>query len=370
MRPHPWEDPSALASGRLPAHAAVVPFSSRDEATAAAVTGRLGVDHERSSGRIDLTGSWLFRLVDSPLRVPRGATSEPLADADEVQVPHLWQFDGYGRLQYTDEGYPFPIEPPLVPSRNPTGIYQKRFEIDRLDRDERRVLRFDGIESYAEIHVNGVRQGFTKGSRLSAEFDVTDDLVEGENLLVVIVCQFSDGTYIEDQDMWWASGIFREVMLLTRPVQRIEDFSVSTVMAGGPETAELSLEISLSTPCPGLAVTWCVLDPEAPLESRVVATATTPCGDGERLRITQRIQDVQWWNPEAPRLYALLLDLHPVGSPADDSAETIAHPLGFRDVRINGGRLLVNGRYVVMHGVNRHDHDPDRGRAVSVETME
>lgn len=370
MRQNPWENPSVLASGRLPASAYIIPFPSRAEALAAAATGRLGIDRERSAGCLDLSGAWRFRLFDNPLRVPGRARSELLAEADEVQVPHLWQFDGYGALQYTDEGYPFPVDPPYVPADNPTGLYQKIVTIDHLTADARRILRFDGVESYAEIHVNGQFQGFTKGSRLSAEFDITDALVEGENLLVVIVCQFSDGTYIEDQDMWWASGIFRPVTLLTRPVSRISDFCVRTEMDPESGAADFSLEATLTAPDDHHAVTWNILDVDDPSGPHVIARGTEPCRGEEIVRVERLIEGVSWWNPEAPRLYALLLDLHPEGAGPEASAETIAHPLGFRDVRIEDGHLLVNRRYVVMHGVNRHDHDPDRGRAVSVELME
>ena len=133
---------------------------------------------------------------------------------DHVEVPHLWQVDGYGNLAYTDEGFPFPVDQPFVPSDDPTGVYQRIVNLPAVPAGAREIIRFDGIESYGELYVNGKFIGMTKGSRLSAEFDVTDALVEGDNLFAVKVLQYSDGSYIEDQDMWWASGIFAMCTLL------------------------------------------------------------------------------------------------------------------------------------------------------------
>ncbi|WP_167202871.1 glycoside hydrolase family 2 TIM barrel-domain containing protein [Actinomyces respiraculi] len=359
---HHWENQADLSWGRLPAHAHVIPYPSHAEALEAAAAPGLGIDRHRTSGYLDLTGAWHFRLYSARQRVPQDLTRRLGAGLDTVTVPHMWQFDGYGRLQYTDEGYPFPVDPPYVPTENPTGLYQRTIHLESVDDARVRVLRFEGVESYFEVYVNGVYQGFSKGSRLTAEFDVTDALVPGDNLLVVIVCQYSDATYIEDQDMWWACGIFRDVALLDRPATHLRDFHLTTIMRPDRSTADLTVDVELSTCAPGTAVRCEVLDPA---DGTVLLARTLGTQDG-RARLDEALTGITWWNPEAPRLYALVLSV----IDADDSVtEAIAHPLGFRDVRIENGRLLLNRRYLKMHGVNRHDHDPDRGRAIPIDLV-
>jgi len=232
MQPNDWETPELTGRNRLPARAYF--FGYPDPATARSH------DRRHSRGFVDLRGPWRFRLFDSPHRVPEDVCAARHPDWDEVSVPHMWQFDGYGTLQYTDEGFPFPVEPPQVPADTPTGVYERTVTLTAPAAGERAIIRFDGVESYAEVYLNASFVGMTKGSRLSAEFDVSDALRDGENTFTVKVLQFSDATYLEDQDMWWASGIFRDVYLVTRPVAHLEDFVVRTHRLG-PAQAEVTL---------------------------------------------------------------------------------------------------------------------------------
>lgn len=368
MRPHnPWEDQEALSDGRLPAHAHFIPYATLDEAQSAAKRRVLGIDRERSCGYRNLTGTWGFALFDSPKRVPDTLFSTYDPSLDQVEVPHLWQMDGYGTLQYTDEAYPFPVDPPYVPSKNPTGVYQRLISLEEIDPDLHYILRFEGVESYCEVFVNGHKIGFSKGSRLTAEFDISEALKTGDNLLSVLVCQFSDGTYIEDQDMWWASGIFREVCVLERPRQRIDDFFVTTSMKDEQSTAELSLNCSISLSDSDMCLSCSILDIDSGGVS--IFDQTMKVTQDGNVSFTTQIEGIRWWNPERPSIYALILALHPADSGIAQAKEIIAHPLGFRDIRIEDGKLLLNGRYFTMHGVNRHDHDPERGRAIDVHTI-
>lgn len=367
-----WEDQSRPGEGRLPAHAHLVPFSSWNEARAAALRPGLGVDRARDEGYRDLDGAWSFGLFSGRDRVPDALLASVSDALDEVQVPHMWQMDGYGALHYTDEGFPFPVDPPKVPSKNPTGVYQKVIRLDDLDESRDYLLRFEGVESYAEVYVNARFLGFTKGSRLVAEFDATGALVVGDNLVVVVVLQFSDGTYIEDQDMWWASGIFRSVALLDRPKLRIEDF-YARVTDGRDESAERSdtasmrVEAWVANPARGIAVTCRILDPRR--EGELLVERTVPVDESGRAVVDFDVEGIQWWNPESPRLYALLIGVHGEDRGIEEAEEVIAHPWGFRRVEIVDGRMLLNGSYFTMHGVNRHDHDPERGRAIRIETV-
>ena len=340
-----WENPGLPHRNRLPARAHFFGYPSVEAAATR--------DRARSTGFIDLTGSWSFRLFDSPGRVHADDLAAPHPEWDEVRVPHLWQMDGYGRPQYTDEGYPFPVRPPLVPSANPTGVYQRELARPALAPGERAILRMDGVDSYAEIYVNGGLAGMTKGSRLSAEFDLTEHLTRETNLLAVKVLQYCDGTYVEDQDMWWASGIFRDVYLITRPAVRLEDFRTRTRL-----TADGGADVTLEVTTHGARdVRWSLTGPDGSHAEGVV-TDDAPS--------TVHVPDAITWNPESPALYDLLMEVRD-----DDGAvsETVPHRLGLAEATIQDGRLLLNGAYIKMRGVNRHDHDDRRGRAVDMERV-
>ncbi|MBM6978824.1 MAG: glycoside hydrolase family 2 [Actinomyces succiniciruminis] len=337
-----WENPGLPHRHRLPARAY---FFGYDSPEAAATR-----DRARSRGFTDLSGLWFFRLFDSPRRVRAEHLAVPHPEWGRVRVPHLWQVDGHGPLQYTDEGFPFPVRQPEVPSHNPTGVYQRELLRPVLAPGEQAVLRLDGVDSYAEIYLNGAFVGMTKGSRLSAEFDVTELLTRRANLLTVKVLQFSDGTYVEDQDMWWASGIFRDVYLMVRPAARLEDFHVTTRLSddGGAEVtvavrtrAARNVRLTLTGP------------DGTPLHG--TATDAAPCVLHVPIALT--------WSPESPALYDLVMSVHDADGTV---AETVPHRLGLAEVSIEDGRLLLNGTYFKMRGVNRHDHDDRRGRAVGM----
>lgn len=312
-----------------------------------------------------LNGHWRFRLLAGAPGtpggrgvLPAGESAEGVAEVsfddsswEEIAVPSHWvlQPDGrYGRPIYTNVQFPFPIEPPHVPDENPTGDYRRHFEVPGSWSDAAAiVLRFDGVESRYKVWVNGTPIGVGVGSRLAQEFDVTDAVQPGSNLLVVRVHQWSASSYLEDQDQWWLPGIFRDVTLQARPVGGIDDVWLRTsfdgasfASTGGTGAGRIDPEITasaaaypitLTVPGLGIDVTW-----NSPADVGPVAVA-----------------DVEPWSAETPRLYDAT-----VGS----AAETIRLRLGFRTVEIVGDRFLINGRRVVFHGMNRHETHPDRGR--------
>ena len=149
--------------------------------------------------------------------MPEAFYHSPMSEWGQITVPNMWQMEGHGQLQYTDEGFPFPIDVPFVPTSNPTGAYQRSFTLSPAWDGEQVIIKFDGVETYFEVYVNGHYVGFSKGSRLTAEFDISAYVNIGENLLSVRVMQWADSTYIEDQDMWWMAGIFRDVYLVGKP---------------------------------------------------------------------------------------------------------------------------------------------------------
>jgi beta-galactosidase len=288
---------------------------------------------------LDLSGDWKFRWserADGPLDF----TSASCDDADwaVLPVPAHWQLHGYGSPAYTNVRYPFPVRPPLVPSENPTGDYRLTFRPPAGWRAYRVVLRFDGVDSCARIWLNGADLGVTAGSRLPAEFDVTDALDwSADNLLAVRVHQWSSGSYLEDQDMWWLSGIFRQVTLLARPAGGIEDYFLRAdyepVSGGGTLTVDADVPARITVPELGIDV-----------------------GIGQPVTVAA----VEPWSAESPRLYDGVLAAE---------GERIPLRIGFRRVAITDGILTVNGRRVLLRGVNRHEFDPDRGRGLTAETM-
>ena len=289
---------------------------------------------------LDLSGSWRFRL--SPRADGDTGFADPGFDDrgwDQLPVPSHWQLHGYGAPAYTNVAYPFPVDPPHVPSENPTGDYRLRFRLPAGWEAERTVLRFEGVDSWCHVWLNGAELGHSGGSRLPVEFDASAALAPAgqDNLLAVRVPQWSVGSYLEDQDMWWLSGIFREVRLLARPAGAIDDWLVHADY--DHQTGAGSLRVEASVP----------------------ARVTVPeLGVDVAAGETVRLPAVEPWSAESPRLYDGQLA---------SAGERVALRIGFRTVAVTDGLLTVNGRRVLLRGANRHEFHPDRGRAVDEQTM-
>ncbi|MET9217455.1 glycoside hydrolase family 2 TIM barrel-domain containing protein [Streptomyces sp. NPDC003300] len=298
---------------------------------------------------LDLNGDWSFRLGDGLHDVTVGFEA-PEFDAAEwttVPVPSSWQMDGvpgpgrFGAPAYTNVTFPIPVDPPRVPDENPTGEYRREFDVAEGFADGgTAVLRFEGVDSAFAVWLNGRPLGDGKGSRLPTEFDVTDTLRTGRNVLAVRVHQWSSASYLEDQDMWWLSGVFRPVRLLVRPAGGIADFFVHADYDHHSGTGTLRVDVDgagdarLSVPELGITDA----DPAGPH----TAPGVTP------------------WSDEQPRLYAGELVT---------ATERVPLRIGFRRVVVEDGVVTANGRPLVFRGVNRHEWDPVRGRALTRETM-
>ncbi|TCN38336.1 beta-galactosidase [Kribbella orskensis] len=284
--------------------------------------------------RLSLNGTWRFHLAESVAEAPAGFEREDFDDSgwDTIPVPSSWPMHGFGRPAYTNQPYPFPLDPPYVPDENPTGDHRLGFELPESWSGASAVLRFDGVDSCARVYLNGVELGVTRGSRVPAEFDVSEQLRPGRNVLAVRVHQWSSGSYLEDQDMWWLPGIFRDVTLVARPPAGVPDVFVHADYDHRTGTGTLLVES-----VPGATVRI----PE--LSVSTVAGQPVP------------IPGVEPWSAESPRLYDVVVATE---------AESVTLRTGFRTVAIKGGVLTVNGRRVLFHGVNRHEHDPVLGRAI------
>lgn len=292
---------------------------------------------------IELDGSWRFRLAAGLDDLTDGF-GQPDVDGGEwpvLDVPSLWQMHGipgkptYGAPAYTNQLYPFQLDAPRVPDENPTGEYRREFEVVDGFPVGRAVLRFEGVESCFAVWLNGIRLGDGKGSRLPTEFDVSHALRPGRNLLAVRVHQWSAGSYIEDQDMWWLSGIFRSVRIIARG---FEDFFVRADYEHS--TGRGTLAVDTSAPA-RLSIPELGLDDADPAGPHV-------------------FEGVVPWSDEQPRLYEATLT-------AD--GETVRLRVGFRRVAVIDGVLAVNGRPIRLRGVNRHEWHPETGRTLTPETM-
>ena len=297
---------------------------------------------------ISLNGDWRFHWAPSVAAAPLAAVvADPGFDDsgwDELPVPAHWQLHGYGSPAYTNVRYPFPLDPPAPPDENPTADYRRAFDLPAEWAGLGVVLRFDGVDSCVKVWLNGHELGYSTGSRLPVEFDVTEAVIPGaRNVLAVRVHQWSAGSYLEDQDMWRLSGIFRDVTLLGRPHGGLDDFFVHADLDHETGRGTLRIDTSVS----------------ARLTIAELGLIDVPAGETHEMA-------VEPWSAELPRRYhGVLATAGEAGAPG----ERVSVAIGFRRVTIEDGVLKVNGRRVVFRGVNRHEWHPDHGRAVPAATM-
>lgn len=335
-----------------------------------------------------LSGEWDFHYARNPLHAPEPTKRQNRADKcdselswditdlnskakgdktsnqwSKIIVPGHWQLQGFGRPQYTNVIYPFPVCPPHVPSENPTGTYRRQFSVPKAwSVDSQLRLRFEGVDSAYHVWINGIFIGYHQGSRNSGEFDISSAVNrEGPNELLVRVYQWCDGSYIEDQDQWWLSGIFRDVYVLEFPgIARVEDYSVKTSLDQDYNDAVVDISIKIYTQIPvNLGIDLCSTHlGDHPMASKNVAVAHSTM-----VRVQLSVKNPAKWTAETPYLYHLKIRLER-DSEASTILQTIETKVGFRQVEITGGHLLVNGKRITLQGVNRHDNHPRLGRAV------
>ncbi|GLX66890.1 beta-galactosidase subunit alpha [Paenibacillus glycanilyticus] len=357
-----WDNLAVLERNRARSRSYFIPFSDSAEA--------LSYDRGSSPWFKSLNGNWKFHYAKGPEWAPEGFHEEgyDVSGWDELQVPSHWQLKGYGHPHYTDLYYPFPVDPPHVPNDNPTGSYVREFELPPHWDGRQLAVKFDGVDSAFHVWVNGEFVGYSQGSRLTSEFDLTPYAKPGVNRMAVRVYQWSDGTYLEDQDMWYMSGIFRDVYLISEPSTiRIVDYTIVTELDDAYSDATLSVKLELSGKDLLGEVRLQLLDQEgaivATADKRIVGVAEQ---DQVIAQFAIPVAKPALWSAESPTLYHLVLTVEGRNGQA---AELVAQRVGFRKIEVKGGQFLVNGKAILLKGVNRHDHHPDTGRTVALSTM-
>ncbi|MEC1524527.1 glycoside hydrolase family 2 TIM barrel-domain containing protein [Neobacillus niacini] len=347
-----WENIHLTALNRLPAHTDFYRYRELTEA--------IQLNKEQSKGYMSLDGNWKFLFLEAPEFSPEDFEAEnfEINHLDDIEVPSCWQLKGYGNMHYTDVLYPFPINPPFVPQENPTGIYFKDITLEDIKLDEKIIVKFNGVDSAFDLYANGHHVGFSKGSRMPSEFDLTPYLREGSNRLTVRVYQFSDGTYLEDQDMWWLSGIFRSVELYRLNENTLQDVYIETL----PDEDFKDFTFKLK----GRFLTADVTSLNVKLLQQDTEIDCFPVEivNGEFQAVREMI-DPLLWNAEEPNLYMAVLEYRlPSGE-----VEFIPLRFGVRSIDITNNEIRLNGKRIFFNGVNRHDFNPRMGRTVTYEDM-
>lgn len=358
-----WMNPGITGVNKEHAHVPLFPFGG--EASA------------REGGEVSysrkLDGNWRFAFLESHRQVPSDFHSVGFEDDewDSIPVPSNWQMHGYDRPWYTNKAYPFPCVPPELPEDIPVGLYRRPFHVDEAWERKCASIVFEGVSSAFYVWINGIYIGFSKGSRLPAEFDITDALKPGENMLAVQAMKWSDGTYLEDQDMWWLSGIFRSVRLVAVESLSLCDYFIKTDFRNDYCDADLTVEFELkngdSEPDNG-TMEFALYDSDWNVVKEFAADQGPDIAGYDRMKRSAKtsIQNVRLWSAEAPNLYYLILILKNRQGQVLQVEKT---RIGFREVKITDGDLLVNGQKVYIYGVNRHEHDPFTGYVVTEESM-
>ena len=338
------ENQQMLGEHRLPARTLLLPAQKRG------VTNKNFAESDRV---LLLSGDWRFSYLEEDTAAPFYLPEENDSGWDTLPVPSMWQFHGYGSCYYPNVRYCFPYDPPYIHRSNPVGLYRKSFSAKRGE-NGRAVLRFLGVDNAYFVWLNGQYVGFSKGSRIPAEFDVTDALRDGENLLAVKVYTFSDASYLENQDMLMASGIFRDVMLVYTGENALWDYTLL------PEKTGFTVNYSCTVGKTPAVLHFSLCD----ADGRICAEKEQPLSEtGE---VVLPLEDAVLWNAEQPYLYTLYIEISENGT----VTETHTKKAGIAKSEIQGRRLLMNGQPITLKGVNRHENNAKRGRAITASQIE
>ena len=359
-----WQNPVVFQRNRINAHSPHLGYKTLKDAL-----------HNTNAQKRSLNGHWDFRLFEAPANVPESLLSKTLSDDESanwqpIAVPSNWQLQGHDKPIYCNVKYPFAVNPPVVPSENPTGCYRTTFNVTKDELKQRNHIVFEGVNSAFHLWCNGEYVGYSQDSRLPAEFDLSGYLVEGENRLAVMVIRWSDGSYLEDQDMWWLSGIFRDVNLVTKPLHHIQDVFVTPSLDACYRDATVSVRTAINAPS-SFKVGIQLFDGDNAVTEQVITGTNNKRIDekggwDDVVFQTLNVKEPKHWTAETPNLYRIVVSL------IDESGNTVdreAYNVGFRNIEMKNGQLLVNGKAVLIRGVNRHEHHQKKGHAINEDDM-
>ena len=364
-----WENPYIFEKGQNAPHAFHIPYSTRAEA--------LNNAKNNTENFCLLNGQWKFKWIEKPELVPKGfyRPTYNVKKWDDITVPGDWQMEGYGHPKFRNITHAFESNPPYIPDYyNPTGCYKRTFTISaNWLRTKEVMLRFEGIKSASYVWVNGHRVGYNQGGFEPAEYNITPFIKKGKNDLSVQVIRFCDGSYLEDQDMWRLSGIFRDVELYAQPKVFIHDFYFTTDLDENYKNAMLNIELdvqnSFKTSVLGYSLVVDVLDTRNKSILDTVLTKNNiqfQSGQIKKIKLQTLVNDPLKWSAEIPNLYTILFELK---DEKGEIIETFSKNLGFREVEIKNEAILVNGMPLKFNGVNSHMQDPRYGQSVPLETL-
>lgn len=339
--PRYYEDLSVLHENTMPARAYYIPASKRMDDL---------VEHREESDRMQLlNGTWKFQYFNSIYDVqdPFFEKDYDTENFDEIQVPSVWQMAGYDTHQYTNIRYPFPFDPPYVPQDIPCGAYAHTFDYHKDENAPKAFLNFEGVDSCFYVWVNGSYVGYSQVSHMTSEFDITDLLQDGKNTIAVLVMKWCDGSYLEDQDKFRMSGIFRDVYILKRPEQAISDYHIKTKIED--MLAKIELDVKFYSPA----------NVKISIEDKNGAVVAVGSITEEGTAVLE-IASPELWNTENPYLYKLILETE---------NEVIVDHIALRKIEIKDQVIYLNGQKIKFRGVNRHDSDPVTGFTISVEQI-
>lgn len=363
-----WDNPSVIARDKAAARFGALPYSEGDKS----------LNNRESFWKQSLNGTWKFHWVRKPADAPAGFFAPAFDDSswDDIEVPSNWEIKGYGIPIYTDVVYPYSINTRKVPSisheYNPVGSYRKSFDIPQEWRDRRVSILFAGVKSAFNLWINGRKVGYSQGSFTPAEFEITDFLSGGSNSVSVQVFRWSDGSYLEDQDMWRLSGIFRDVFLTAAPPVEISDFFTYCNLDAEYRNADFTVETEIqnhgSDDLEAVRVEVEICEPDTG-RSLVIASSTgfdSPAGESKRVDVSCDVPDPKKWTAETPDLYQVIIRLHE----ANRVTDVRTSQFGFRKIEIKNEQFCINGTPILIKGVNRHDFHPEYGQAVPLDIIE
>lgn len=355
-----WENPQVVGINKLPARAFFFPFLKKEETKRKA---------EDASNYQSLNGTWKFNWVEKASERPKDffRTDFSTDTWGNINVPGSWELQGHGVPIYTDVEYPFPNNPPKIPhSYTPVGSYKRKFTLPKSWKSKQVYLHFGGVRSAFYVWVNGKKVGYSQGSKTAAEFDITSYAQQGENDIAVEVYRFSDGSYLEDQDYWKISGFERDVYLYARNDLQVADFFVKASLDSTYTDGVFSLALQLQSSKMAKAnATVNIIDPQSG-KTIFSQKKNIRCKAKAIFNFNTKISKPKKWSAETPNLYRLEIV---VENKKTKQKEYIHRKIGFRTSEIKHGLLQVNGKPVVIRGVNRHEHDPKTGRYINEESM-